>query len=150
MFVQVSQSVLHTFRQSSHQVYDGRIGRDICEETKHYWLVLTLSVLGRSLDARTVHPANKHSGSVKETNATLNQISRCIACTKASCCADDSWAKCNLGQVKSVRRFRQCDVGGSKEVCRGIASSFNETFSFTPLLSSNILGKYSFNTLVWW
>lgn len=71
MFVQVSQCVLHTFRQSSHQVYDGRIGRDICEETKHYWFVLTLSVLRRSLNARAVHPANKHSGSVKETNGTL-------------------------------------------------------------------------------
>ena len=76
-----------------------------------------------------------------------NQI--CIACTKASCYANDSWAKCNLRQVKSVRRFRQCDVRGSREVCRGIASSFNETFSFTPLLSSNILGKYSFYILVW-
>lgn len=29
--------------------------------------------------------------------------------------------KCNLGKTKSVQWFHQCDVGGSREVCRGTA-----------------------------
>ena len=66
VLVQHPQSILYALRQCRHHVYDRRVGGDIREETEHYWLIFTFSVLGWSLNTRAMHPADKQPCSMAE------------------------------------------------------------------------------------